>query len=199
MTALPGAGVAGVHIPGKMWAAGEIWHLAAVIALVLTALVLYRWWQRRSKTKLTVAIKKGKFVEHDAKGLKIDDNISCLTSNFSRVEVCGEAEAALGVGPFPGVYYLETQKGRSERARYLLFSGENLVGRDAQAVVCLRDPLVSWRHARIMVEKSGLTIEDLLSINGTYVNSERIRKQALQPGDEIKIGRIVFKITNKKP
>jgi DNA-binding winged helix-turn-helix (wHTH) protein len=53
--------------------------------------------------------------------------------------------------------------------------GDNLIGRDRQAVVWIDDESVSRRHARISIGKEGASIEDLGSKNGTYVGEQRIR------------------------
>jgi hypothetical protein len=67
--------------------------------------------------------------------------------------------------------------------------GENLIGRDRDSVVWIDDASVSRRHARIAVDDSGATVEDLGSKNGTYVRGRRIQKPArLEDRDPIKIG-----------
>jgi DNA-binding winged helix-turn-helix (wHTH) protein len=67
--------------------------------------------------------------------------------------------------------------------------GENVVGRGREADVRLAVPEVSRRHARIVVEGSKVTIEDLESRNGTFVGGEEVhRPTALSDGDEVSIG-----------
>jgi DNA-binding winged helix-turn-helix (wHTH) protein len=67
--------------------------------------------------------------------------------------------------------------------------GENLIGRDRDSVVWIDDASVSRRHARIAVDDSGATVEDLGSKNGTYLRGRRIEKPArLTDKDAIKIG-----------
>jgi DNA-binding winged helix-turn-helix (wHTH) protein len=58
--------------------------------------------------------------------------------------------------------------------RLSLATGENIVGRDEAANVRLDDPMVSRRHARIVVSGSGALIEDLGSKNGTFVDGQPI-------------------------
>jgi len=70
-----------------------------------------------------------------------------------------------------------------------LNAGENLLGRDENAIVWIDDPEVSRRHARIVVGESGATLEDLGSKNGTFVRGEKIRDAvSLKEGDLITIG-----------
>jgi DNA-binding winged helix-turn-helix (wHTH) protein len=66
-----------------------------------------------------------------------------------------------------------------------LAEGENVIGREL-----LGTPDTSRHHARIDVEGSQISIEDLASKNGTFVNGERIRDRTkLQDGDQIVFGR----------
>jgi predicted component of type VI protein secretion system len=80
------------------------------------------------------------------------------------------------------------------RLRYLhhdleLSEGQFVVGRSAGCQLSLDDPLVSRRHALLVVGKDGVTVEDLQSRNGVVVNGDRIPgRTALQPGDRITIG-----------
>jgi DNA-binding winged helix-turn-helix (wHTH) protein len=71
-----------------------------------------------------------------------------------------------------------------------LYEGENLLGREPEAVVRLVSEKASRRHARILVDERGAVLEDLGSKNGTHVNGTRVREPvALQAGDRIEIGR----------
>ncbi len=70
-----------------------------------------------------------------------------------------------------------------------LDSGENLIGRDRDAVIWIDHDLVSRRHARISVESDGVTIEDLDSKNGTFVGGRRIHEATpLDDRDVVRIG-----------
>jgi DNA-binding winged helix-turn-helix (wHTH) protein len=61
------------------------------------------------------------------------------------------------------------------RREIALDPGENLIGRDREAVVWIDDESVSRRHARVSIGDEGASIEDLGSKNGTYVGGQRIR------------------------
>lgn len=72
-----------------------------------------------------------------------------------------------------------------------LIDGESLIGRDVPCAIQFRDPNVSRRHASLRVQDSRVTICDLGSLNGTYVNRRRIEpglEVRLTVGDEIGIG-----------
>lgn len=80
------------------------------------------------------------------------------------------------------------------RLRYLhhdleLTEGQFVVGRSAGCQLSLDDPLVSRRHALLVVSREGVTVEDLGSRNGVVVNGERVAGVRLvAPGDKILIG-----------
>jgi DNA-binding winged helix-turn-helix (wHTH) protein len=58
--------------------------------------------------------------------------------------------------------------------RIALNDGENIIGRDPDANVCLDFATISRRHARLMVTSTGAVLEDLASKNGTSVDGARI-------------------------
>ena len=67
--------------------------------------------------------------------------------------------------------------------------GENLIGRDPACGVWLNSAGVSRRHARVEVGDVEVTIEDLMSKNGTIVNGKAVRQRVrLSDGDRVKIG-----------
>lgn len=70
---------------------------------------------------------------------------------------------------------------------------QTLVGRDEHARLRIPVPQVSRRHCQITVAGSTVSVADLGSSNGTFVNGKRIRQtQTLAPGDLITIGPVVF-------
>jgi len=81
------------------------------------------------------------------------------------------------------------------RREISLDPGENLIGRDRDAVVWVDDESVSRRHARITVADDGAIIEDLGSKNGTYVGDRRIRDTVeLSDRDVVRIGPATLKL-----
>ena len=78
-----------------------------------------------------------------------------------------------------------------------LGEGENVLGRDPDAVVWIDRNSASRRHARILVSATTAILEDLGSKNGTYLSGRRIAEPTrLSNGDEIQIGsaRLVFRL-----
>lgn len=67
------------------------------------------------------------------------------------------------------------------------------IGRSPDAGVFLDDVTVSRNHALLVARGDGVYIDDLGSLNGTYVNRKRIESQRLEDGDEIQVGK--YKLT----
>ncbi|AXE37404.1 ATP-binding cassette domain-containing protein [Acidipropionibacterium virtanenii] len=63
------------------------------------------------------------------------------------------------------------------------------VGRDPNAAICIDDPLVSRAHAELRPAGDGFDVVDLRSSNGTWINSRRITRGHLGPGDRLTVGR----------
>src|ERR687886_654522 len=63
------------------------------------------------------------------------------------------------------------------------------IGRTPDAAVFLDDVTVSRNHALVVHREDGYYIDDLGSLNGTYVNRRRIESHRLEDGDEIQIGK----------
>ena len=82
--------------------------------------------------------------------------------------------------------------GRSGEA--FVLGGERMtIGRSPEAEVFLDDVTVSRNHALLVRRRDGLYIDDLGSLNGTYVNRRRIESHKLQDGDELQVGK--YKLT----
>jgi DNA-binding winged helix-turn-helix (wHTH) protein len=79
--------------------------------------------------------------------------------------------------------------------RATLNDGEHVVGRAADAAVCLDDDSVSRRHARITLSGASVSLEDLGSKNGTLIGSRRVAAATpLADGDRITIGHVVLDV-----
>jgi hypothetical protein len=73
-------------------------------------------------------------------------------------------------------------------------TGERMtIGRSPEAEIFLDDVTVSRNHALLVARRDGLYIDDLGSLNGTYVNRRRIESHRLQNGDELQVGK--YKLT----
>ena len=89
---------------------------------------------------------------------------------------------------------LVVRRGPNEGSRFLLDSALTEVGRRPDSDIFLDDVTVSRRHAEFYRQGGKFAVRDVGSLNGTYVNRERIEEVALNGGDEVQIGkfRMVF-------
>lgn len=92
------------------------------------------------------------------------------------------------------------QKG-SKRSRVVtLRRDEILIGRRQDCDLRIESSEVSRRHCMIAVQESYLTIEDLDSVNGTFLNGKRVSgKQPVRPGDRLEIGPVCFVVEYNAP
>ena len=96
------------------------------------------------------------------------------------------APSKAAAGHSPGPFTCRLVWGPREIA---LDPGENLIGRERDSVVWIDDASVSRKHARIAVDESGATVEDLGSKNGTFLRGRKIAAVSkLSDGDAIRVG-----------
>jgi pSer/pThr/pTyr-binding forkhead associated (FHA) protein len=104
-------------------------------------------------------------------------------------------EDAAAVDALPtGSALLVVQRGPSAGSRFLLDTDVVTAGRHPDSEIFLDDVTVSRRHAEFRRQPDGFHVIDVGSLNGTYVNRDRIDDVVLQGGDEVQIGkfRLVF-------
>jgi two-component system cell cycle response regulator len=77
--------------------------------------------------------------------------------------------------------------------RFNVNKPEQLIGRSELCEINIDQESISRKHAKICNENNSVTITDLQSTNGTYVNHEQVGTIELRDGDYIKIGRTIFK------
>ncbi|WP_084963458.1 FHA domain-containing protein [Thermoactinospora rubra] len=105
------------------------------------------------------------------------------------------AERALVEQLEPGTALLTVIRGPNAGSRFKLDRDLTTVGRHPESTIFLDDITVSRRHVEFYRHPGGrFTIRDVGSLNGTYVNRERIEEAPLHSGDEVQIGkfRLVF-------
>jgi pSer/pThr/pTyr-binding forkhead associated (FHA) protein len=86
---------------------------------------------------------------------------------------------------------------RSDTQAGLSFNvaGATVLGRSDQSDVILEDPYASEFHLRLVAQDGTLTVSDLGSTNGTYVNGRRITTPTnLRRGDALQVGKTVMEV-----
>lgn len=92
-----------------------------------------------------------------------------------------------------GSALLIAHAGPNAGARFLLDSNVTTVGRHPDADIFLDDVTVSRRHVQFLKVAQGFEIIDSKSLNGTYVNGDRVDSVLLRTGNEVQIGK--FRLT----
>jgi pSer/pThr/pTyr-binding forkhead associated (FHA) protein len=103
-----------------------------------------------------------------------------------------EADDDLKVSPDDleaGAAVLVVRKGPNEGSTYALDAEVTRAGRHPDSDIFLDDITVSRRHAEIVRRADGFHVVDVGSLNGTYVNRDRVEEAKLGNGDELQIGK----------
>ena len=89
---------------------------------------------------------------------------------------------------------LVVKRGPNAGSRFLLDKDLTTAGRHPESDIFLDDVTVSRRHAEFHRDGTRFVVRDVGSLNGSYLNRERIDEASLTSGDEVQIGkfRLVF-------
>ncbi len=121
------------------------------------------------------------------------DNTSTITFGVPTVDASDRKLSpvdAAAVDALPeGHALLVVQRGPSAGSRFLLDADLVGAGRHPDSEIFLDDVTVSRRHAEFRRSGAGYTVSDVGSLNGTYVNRDRIDSVQLSDGDEVQIGK----------
>jgi len=99
----------------------------------------------------------------------------------------------------PGTALLVVQRGPNARSRFLRDYDFTSTGRHPDSAIFLDDVTVSRRHAEFYRTGDRFTVRDVGSLNGTYVNRERIEEAELFGGDEVQIGKFRLLFLTRSP
>ncbi len=92
-------------------------------------------------------------------------------------------------------YALRFISGKYQGGEYpLAENGELVIGRSSDLDMVLIEDMVSRKHAKITLAPGQITISDLGSTNGTFVNGEKVKRARLKEGDRILIGTSILKL-----
>ena len=102
----------------------------------------------------------------------------------------GEEEVEVDLGELPsGAGVLVVKRGPNTGSQFLVDKPVITAGRHPESDIFLDDITVSRRHVEIVSSDTGVVVRDVGSLNGTYVNRERIDEAPLTHGDELQIGK----------
>lgn len=121
--------------------------------------------------------------------LNLGQLVAPIEDHVQQFTVTAEDAAAVAALP-PGSALLIVQRGGTIGQRFLLNRDRVMSGRSPKADIFLDDVTVSRKHAEFLRDSAGgYIVRDAGSLNGTYVNRERIDAAVLRPGDEVQIGK----------
>jgi pSer/pThr/pTyr-binding forkhead associated (FHA) protein len=128
------------------------------------------------------------------------DSLSDHTVTLSKVDPLQDAagtadDVVVHLGDLPTeVASLVVRNGSQAGTALSLGARITRLGRHSDSEISLDDITVSRRHAEIERTDTGYVVRDTGSLNGTYVNQQRIEEAPLHHGDELQIGkfRLVF-------
>lgn len=118
---------------------------------------------------------------------------SAAPDDSGREELSPADRSAVDALP-QGSALLIVQRGPQAGSRFLLDQDQVHAGRHPESDIFLDDVTVSRRHAIFRREGRTFNVEDVGSLNGTYVNRDRVDSYLLSNGDEVQIGkfRLIF-------
>jgi pSer/pThr/pTyr-binding forkhead associated (FHA) protein len=131
-------------------------------------------------------------------GVALDaDSGEETTMTFAPVDATGEIvddDLAVAVGDLHETAMVVVKRGPNAGSKFVLEGDVTRAGRHPDSDIFLDDITVSRRHAEIHRAPAGYKVRDAGSLNGTYLNRERIDEAPLSNGDELQIGkfRLVF-------
>jgi FHA domain len=97
------------------------------------------------------------------------------------------------IKPLLGWLVVIEGKGQWKEFRISKKDAQVLIGNSEECIVCLEDETLNPRHASLRVKDEKISLTDLDSSSGTFLNGEVITKVELKDNDEIKLGGTVLK------
>ena len=126
-------------------------------------------------------------------GAVLEPSRDDTTITFVPVEATGdvaEEELTVSLGELPeSTAMVVVKRGPNAGSKYILDQDVTRAGRHPDSDIFLDDITVSRRHAEIVRTPAGFDVRDVGSLNGTYLNRERIEEARLSNGDELQIGK----------
>ena len=114
------------------------------------------------------------------------------TVTFAPAELETDLEEEIHISPEElegGRGVLIVKRGPNVGSKFFLDTDETGIGRHPDSDIFLDDITVSRRHAEIRRALEGFELHDVGSLNGTYVNRERVENADLRTGDEVQVGK----------
>jgi len=117
---------------------------------------------------------------------------SDTTITFMPAELEAELDEEIHIAPEElegGRGVLIVKRGPNAGSKFFIDTDSTMIGRHPDSDIFLDDVTVSRKHAEIRRSDGGFGVVDVGSLNGTYVNRERVEEASLASGDEIQVGK----------
>ena len=117
---------------------------------------------------------------------------SDTTITFMPAELETELDEEIHISPEElegGRGVLIVKRGPNAGSKFFIDTEGTVIGRHPDSDIFLDDVTVSRKHAEIRRSDEGFALHDVGSLNGTYVNRERVEEASLASGDEIQVGK----------
>src|SRR6266852_3778248 len=120
-------------------------------------------------------------------------------SNEGPIAACrGRKAVSPATAPGSKAYALKFISGKYQGGEFpLKMDRQVIIGRSNDLDMVLVEDMVSRKHAKITISGGKITIEDLGSTNGTFVNGEKVKQARLKEGDRILIGTSILKLVHQ--
>ncbi|MBA3429965.1 MAG: FHA domain-containing protein [Actinobacteria bacterium] len=122
----------------------------------------------------------------------VEGSGSDTTVNFLPAELESDLEEEVHVSPDDlegGRGVIIVKRGPNAGSKFFVDEEGVALGRHPESDIFLDDITVSRRHVEIRRESEGFWLKDVGSLNGTYINRERVEDAQLRSGDEIQVGK----------
>lgn len=110
------------------------------------------------------------------------------TATLAPIEIERDEESHLSELE-PGQACLIVRRGPTAGTKFVLDKEVVSIGRNPESDIFLNDISVSRRHAEVRHESGRYSVTDLGSLNGTYLNRQRVDRSELSSGDEVQVGK----------
>ncbi len=115
------------------------------------------------------------------------------TITFQTAELEADLDEEIHISPEElegGRGVLIVKRGPNAGSKFFLDTDVTEIGRHPDSDIFLDDITVSRKHAQIRRATGGFSLHDVGSLNGTYVNKDRVEEVDLRSGDEVQIGKL---------
>jgi hypothetical protein len=158
-----------------------LWYSIAILGIIVMIMLLINLFSR-----------KGKQVSDELES-PIESDLSTTTekknSNTRPKSILTEEKIIAPIIAKPsGPSVLLSLQGRT--TPFVITKNETTIGRHDTNDIPIPEQTVTGKHAKIVLENGALTLVDLGSTNGTFVNGVRIRSHELKSGDRFRLGNV---------